>query len=157
MEAVRAAVPEDGPRVGELVAELVVAISPQRGGSLLIDPDREWSGTALAGSLARLLDDDRHLVLVGTLDGAVTGVAVCHHDDRGGHGRLGSLDACYVEPEARGQGLGGLLLDAAMAWFAAQGCHGVDGVALPGDRAGKNFYEGAGFKARMLIMHRRLQ
>jgi GNAT superfamily N-acetyltransferase len=131
-------------------------VSLQRGGSLLIDPEGEWSGPALAGALTGLLEDHRHLVLVGTLDGVVTGVAVSHHDDRGGHGRLGTLDACYVEPGARGQGLGRLLLDAALAWLTGQGCHGVDGVALPGDRAGKNFYEGAGFKARMLTMHRPL-
>jgi GNAT superfamily N-acetyltransferase len=156
MEAVREAVPEDGPRLGELVAELVAAIAPQRGGSQLIDPERGWTAAGLAESLTRLLDDDRHVVLVGTLDGVVTGVAVCHHDGRAGHGRRGTLDACYVEPEARGQGLGGLLLDGAMAWFTGHGCHGVDGVALPGDRAAKNFYEGAGFKARLLTMHRRL-
>ncbi len=157
MEAVREAVPADGPRVGELVAELVAAIAPQRGGSLLVDPERAWSGGALAGAVGRLVDDDRYLVAVGTLDGVVTGVAVCHHDDRGGHGRLGTLDACYVDPGARGQGLGRLLLDAVTAWCAAHGCQGIDGVALPGDRAGKNFYEGAGFKARLLTMHRRLE
>jgi hypothetical protein len=32
----------------------------------------------------------------------------------------------------------------------------VDGIALPGDRQAKNFYESAGFKARMLTMHRRI-
>ena len=66
------------------------------------------------------------------------------------------LDACYVEPGARGVGLGRLLLDAAVAWLEAQGCPGVDGVALPGDRAAKSFYESAGFKARLLTMHRAL-
>jgi GNAT superfamily N-acetyltransferase len=66
------------------------------------------------------------------------------------------LDACYVEPGARGVGLGRLLLDTTASWLAARGCRGVDGVALPGDREAKNFYESAGFKARLLTMHREL-
>ena len=66
------------------------------------------------------------------------------------------LDACFVEEGARAVGLGRLLLDACLSWLAAQGCDGVDGPALPGDRAAKNFYEGAGFKARLLTMYRPL-
>ena len=31
--------------------------------------------------------------------------------------------------------------------WRTQGCGGVDGIALPGDRGAKNFYESAGFKA----------
>ena len=37
-----------------------------------------------------------------------------------------------------------------------RGCRWVDGTALPGDRGAKNFYESAGFKARLLTMHRDL-
>ena len=68
----------------------------------------------------------------------------------------GVLDACYVEPEARGVGMGRLLMEAAVAWLEEPGCAGVDGTALPGDRQAKNFFESAGFKARMLTMHRAL-
>ncbi len=60
------------------------------------------------------------------------------------------LDACYVEPEARGVGIGHLLVAAAVRWFADHGADGIDGIALPGDRQAKNFFESAGFKARML-------
>ena len=67
---------------------------------------------------------------------------------------LGHLDVCYVEPDARGVGLGRLLLDGVVGWLNGRGCVGVDGLALPGDREAKNFYEAAGFKARLLTMHR---
>jgi GNAT superfamily N-acetyltransferase len=66
------------------------------------------------------------------------------------------LEACYVESGARGVGLGHLLVDAAVSWFGDQGVEGVDGTALPGDRLAKNFFESAGFKARMLTMYRTL-
>jgi len=106
--------------------------------------------------LPDLIADARCLVVMGTLDGVVTGMAVCHHEERGIHGRQGRLDACYVEPGARGVGLGRLLLDTALAWLESEGCAGADGVALPGDRTAKSFFEAAGFKARMITMHRPL-
>jgi hypothetical protein len=49
-----------------------------------------------------------------------------------------------------------LLLDTAVTWLEDHRCQGVDGIALPGDRAAKNFFESAGFKARMLTMYREL-
>jgi GNAT superfamily N-acetyltransferase len=157
MEAVREAVPADGTRVAELVEEFLAGVVSQRGGRLLVDPDREPGGPG--GSPAwpgRPGDDPDRLVLVGTLDAVVTGVAVCHHEDRGTHRRHGVLDVCYVEPEARGLGLGQLLVEGALAWLEAHGCAGVDGVALPGDRPAKSFFEAAGFKARAITMYREL-
>ena len=61
-----------------------------------------------------------------------------------GEASLGIIDACYVEPEARGVGVGRALIDSLVAWFTASGCRGVDVTALPGDRETKNFLEGLG-------------
>ena len=48
-------------------------------------------------------------------------------------------------------------LRALVDWCSAAGItHGIDATALPGDRLAKNFFESAGFKARRLIMHKRL-
>ena len=154
MEAVREAVPTDAQRYADLEDELLAALMVQRGGALAFEPaDRSDESPA---SLAALLEDRSHLVVMGTLDSVVTGFAHSHVVDLDGHGRRGVLDACYVEPEARGVGLGRLLLDTTVDWLRRRGCLGVDGMALPGDRGAKNFYEAAGFKARLLTMHRSL-
>jgi GNAT superfamily N-acetyltransferase len=148
MEAVREAVPGDAQRFAELRDEFRTTVTGHRGGPLAVDPGPD--------PLAVLLEDPAHLVLMATLDSVVTGFAHGHVLDLEGHGRRGVLDACFVEPEARGVGLGRLLLDEVMTWLGGQGCPGVDGVALPGDRTAKNFYEAAGFKARLLTMYRPL-
>ncbi len=157
VEAVRAAAGGDGARVVELCQELVRNIISQRGGSLLVDGDRLEARTGGGPLLLdELLDDGGSRVVVGTLDEAVIGFGMCHVVDHGDQGRRGVLDVCYVEPEARGVGVGRLLLESLVSWLEARGCEGVDGVALPGDRGAKNFYESAGFKARMITMYRRM-
>jgi len=164
-ESVRAAGIGDQESLLRLGEELVELITAHRGGSLLVESgrraSREKAGLEDIGDL--LVDAGSHVVL-GTLDDVVVGFAVCHLEEGGGSlsvstpgsGRRGVFDACYVEPEARGVGVGSLLLEASLSWLTARGCQGVDGTALPGDRGAKNFYESAGFKARMLTMYREL-
>jgi len=157
MEEVRTATVADAERLGQLSEEFLAGIVSRRGGSLLVDGAADPPGDlAPAERLPALLGDADRLVLVGTIDGAVTGFALCHLEEGGSHGRRGILDACYVEPGARGVGVGRLLMDTAVVWMEEQGCTGVDGTALPGDREAKNFFESAGFKARMLTMYRAL-
>jgi hypothetical protein len=48
------------------------------------------------------------------------------------------------------------MADALVAFCDAQGCIGIDTLALPGHRAAKNFFEESGFIARAIVMHRRL-
>jgi GNAT superfamily N-acetyltransferase len=137
-----------------LADELIASVVGQRGGSQLM-ADALPIGSEGAGpeAITRLLADDRARVVVGSLDQVIVGFATCQMDER--HPPVGRLGACYVEPDARGVGVGRLLLDATVSWLEEHGCEGVDGVALPGDREAKNFYEAAGFKARLLTMHRR--
>jgi len=155
VEAVRTARGSDGVRLLEMGQELVRDITSQRGGSQLVADDRLEPEVATGPKrLERLLDDASTRVVVGTLDHAVIGFAMCHVVEDGDQGRRGVLDACYVEPEARGVGVGRLLLEGLLSWLEERGCAGVDGVALPGDRGAKNFYESAGFKARSITMYR---
>ena len=157
MEGVRTATVDDAERIGRLSEEFLAGVASSRGGSLLMGGAAgPPGGAALAERLPELVGDADRLVLVGTIDGAVTGFALCHLEEGGGRGGRGVLDACYVEPGARGVGVGRLLLDTALAWMGEQGCTGVDGTALPGDRGAKNFFESAGFKARRLTMYRSL-
>jgi GNAT superfamily N-acetyltransferase len=154
MEAVRRATSDDSPRLAVLAQELLDDMASIRGGSLLIEPELDPSGEhALLARLPELVDDPQRLVVVGSLDEVVIGFALGHFQDLGDHGRRGVLDACYVEPGARELGVGRMLLDAAITWFKESGCRGADGTALPGDRGAKNFFEAAGFKARLLTMY----
>ena len=157
MEGARPAEPQDATRCAELCRQALDALQRQRGGPLFT---RGESGTVVetllgAGGLDRLLADGRRRVVVGTIDGEVVGLAVGRIEDVG-ETVIGALDACYVEPDARGVGVGRALVDDLVSWFAASGCRGVDATALPGDRTTKNFYEAAGFKARLITMHRAL-
>ncbi len=155
VDGVRPATAEDRTRLRELAAGLLTDILAHRGGPQLFGSD-PWAadGTGFADRVTAAVGRPGQLVLVGTLDHAVAGFACGRVAERGDRSRHGHLDACYVEPGARGIGIGHLLLDAVLAWFQSQGAVGVDGIALPGDRAAKNFFESAGFKARMLTMHR---
>ncbi len=155
LESVREATQADGPRICELADELITTVVGQRGGAELM-ADVLPGGTDRAGLVAitGIPADGRGRVVVGSLDQVVVGFATCRVDDRR-QPPVGRLGACYVEPDARGVGVGRLLLEATVSWLEERGCQQVDGLALPGDREAKNFYESAGFKARLLTMHRR--
>jgi GNAT superfamily N-acetyltransferase len=157
VESVRAASGQDRDRLVELAGALVAGVSTQRGGALLVQPaDGRPPEAGLADRLTGLMRRSDALVLVGALDDVVVAFAISTVEAGGRGGRRGRLDACFVEEGARGVGVGRLLLDRSLTWMAEQGCAGVDGTALPGDRGAKNFYESAGFKARLLTMHREL-
>src|SRR5271154_289348 len=103
MEAGRAATGADGPRLLEMAQELLAGVTGPRGGSLLVGSDgRPPSAEGRRGRLDDLLADATALVTVGTIDDVVTGFGVCHVEEAGELGPRGVLDACYVEPGARG-------------------------------------------------------
>lgn len=153
MEAVREAEESDEARFSELAHEFIEDLVARRGGAQLVGTVDGGGDIPWPRALHELLADDLTLALIGTLDDAVTGFGVCHQHVRLNH-RRGVLDACFVEPEARGIGLGRLLVDTMTSWLEAAGCDGVDGFVLPGARESKNLFEAAGFKARILVMHR---
>ncbi|MGD0380882.1 MAG: GNAT family N-acetyltransferase [Acidimicrobiales bacterium] len=158
MEGTRPARREDGDRCGELCRAALEELQKARGGPLFVRRETGLIAKALMrpGGLDRLLADPRRRVLLGTVDDAVVGMATGRLDAVG-ETSLGIIDACYVEPGARGVGVGRALLDALVAWFETTGCRGVDINALPGDRATKNVLEASGFKARLITMHRTLE
>ena len=155
MEAVRVARTTDAGRIAELVDEFAQEMASRRGASLLNDPGGPGPDR-IDGADAAAVGDPGRLALVGTLDENVVGIALCHLEEAGPTGRRGVVDACYVEPGARVVGLGRMLMDQVLAWCTDHQCRGVDGFAFPGDRGAKSFFESAGFKARLLIMHRYL-
>src|SRR5579875_1727673 len=147
MEAARLATRDDVDRLAELWDAADAELGVQRGGERLI------------GSIARPLPDhllgagpDR-LVAVGTIDGYVVGFAYASVDRRP---RLpvALVEVIFVEGGARGVGLGEALMGAVLRWAGERGCGGIDGYALPGNRAAKALFEAHGFSARLLVMHR---
>ena len=154
MEAARPAEAADVERIADLAAEAVAEQSPLRGGGVFAA--REARPLPAGPSIAEALDDPSQLVVAGTFDDAVIGYAVVRIERLRNGELLGIVTDIYVEPEARGVGVGEAMIDLVLAWCDEQGCSGVDGFALPGNRQTKNFFETFGFTARGIVVHRRL-
>jgi len=157
MEGARPATRDDADACADLCRTALEELQGQRGGALFARRESGLVAKALLrpGGLDGLLAAPRRRVLVGTIDASVVGLAVAHLEDVG-ESALGVVDGCYVEAQARGVGVGRALVDALLAWFSSVSCRGVDVTALPGDRKTKNFFEAAGFKGRLITMHRTL-
>ena len=160
--------PDDLDRCLELVTQARTEAALARGGDLLalLGPGRRGGGDRGPESddPGTLVDRwitggaDRSL-LVGVFSGAIVGLAageVVATEPNATGRRLGRVDLCYVEPEARQVGVGASLVAALLSWFGERDCTDVDALALPGDRSTKQLLETAGFKARLLVLHRRL-
>ena len=109
-----------------------------------------------AATLAALVTDPDALVLVGTFDDVVVGYGIVQLERLRDGTTLAVVDGLYVEPAARGVGVGEAVMDAVVAWSEEKGCRGIDGFALPGDRETKNFFERFGLTARAILVHRSL-
>jgi GNAT superfamily N-acetyltransferase len=151
-EATRDATEGDVDEVAALCRRAASELDAERGGRIAV----------LTGALAEPLEEallgrivsTEALVTVGTLDGALVGTAVAHVVGLQDGGCVAHVDVLYVEPDARSVGVGESLLGRVLGWALEQGCGGVDAPALPGMRDSKNFFERAGFVARLLVMHR---
>jgi GNAT superfamily N-acetyltransferase len=141
-EEVRAARPEDLARCHELIAQATHGL-----GEVEATP-----GEDPRPDRSSLLDEDR-LHLVGIYEGEIVGLAVARLDTSAGE-RVGVVEICYVEPAARGVGVGESLLEALAEWVSSRGGTGTEARARPGDRETKRLLEAAGFKTRLLILHR---
>ncbi|HEY1635717.1 MAG TPA: GNAT family N-acetyltransferase [Acidimicrobiales bacterium] len=153
-EAARRADRDDLPRLAELSRSALAQLSAARGGALLVE--HHGRPEPVEQALARTLDDRDGAAWVGTVDDQIVGYATARTETLPGGTELGVVEDLFVEPGARGVGVGEALMGALMAWFVDRGCAGVDTVALPGDRLSKNFFESSGFKARLIVMHRAL-
>jgi ribosomal protein S18 acetylase RimI-like enzyme len=159
MEHVRRAEAADAATVGSLLTRAGEEQAEARGARLLArlgdattDEIAEPAGIDASWMGER---DDRN-VLCGEFDGVVVGVAAGQVLQSQG-GALGRVLGCYVEPDARCVGVGSALLEGLMAFFTEHRCGDVDATALPGDRATKQLLEAAGFKARLVVLHRSLR
>jgi GNAT superfamily N-acetyltransferase len=136
MEGVRPAVESDVPRLAHLAQAFRDEVVAEKGGPLWL---RRHAPPAAATTLVGLIED------------VDVGYALVSCD-----GELAVLHEIYVEPGARGVGVGSALLEATAAWARDQGCTGLDAFALPGARETKNFFEAHGLVTRLLTVHRDL-
>jgi GNAT superfamily N-acetyltransferase len=153
-EAARTAVAGDLDAVAALAAAAADEKREQKGGPLWWRRERR-QGDVAAGVRAALEAAD-HELAVGTLDGTVIGYAVARVERLADGGLLGVVEDIYVDPGARAVGVGEALMDHVLAWCRDRGCFGVDSLALPGDRATKNFFESFGLVARAIVVHKPL-
>jgi GNAT superfamily N-acetyltransferase len=154
VEASRPATDADVPRLAALLTLAADELEPLRGGPILLG-GRRLAGPA-AETLAAALADPDVLVLAGTIDDFIVGVAVVRTTHLAEDRTLGVVETLYVEPEARAVGVGEALMNDVVAWCRRRGCVGIDAIALPGHRAAKSFFEESGFSARLIVMHHSL-
>jgi len=156
VEAARPATAEDVPRLAELCrlarAELG---SQERGGAVFVA--REARPEPVDESLRAMVEGPGTRVVAGTVDGVILGYATARVEDLRDGIRLGVIEDLFVEEGGRQVGVGEAMMAELLPWFRAQGCTGVDALALPGVRATKNFFEESGFTARLITMHHRLR
>ena len=152
-EGVRPATAADLDRLVALAAEAVDEQRGSRGGAIW---SRREARQDPAVTLAAALADPSQRVLAGTLDDVVVGYAVLRIDTLADGGPLAIVDDLYVEPEARGVGVGEVLMAELVGRATEAGCVGIDALALPGNRATKNFFEASGLTARAILVHRTL-
>lgn len=143
MEGARPAAPEDAPRLAELARTAREELGAQeRGGFVFVNRE----APAEPGGY----------VVAGTFNDVVVGYGTGRTETLRDGSVLGVIEDLYVEPEARGVGVGEAVIDLLLDWFGQQSCIGVDAYALPGMRATKNFFEAGGFTARLLVVHKRM-
>jgi GNAT superfamily N-acetyltransferase len=103
---------------------------------------------------ARLVDRDALLAL-GFYDDVAFGyahAAAFDIDDT----RIVHMYDVFVEPDARGVGIGEALLEFVFDWARRQHASAIDSIVLPGNREGKNFFERFGLVARAIHVYRAL-
>jgi len=155
VEGARRATIADLEPLEQLAREAIDELTPMRGGDL-------WAQTAgrrepLAESFQVDLTDPGKLVVVGSIDDTVVGYGVVRLQGLPDGRPLGVVDDLYVHPEARAVGVGEAMMDLLVAWCREHRCTGIDAVALPGNRATKNFFETFGLTARAIVVHRSLE
>jgi GNAT superfamily N-acetyltransferase len=142
------------PAVAQLLSDGSAVVADERGGATFVN--RETLAPPFEEQLSVMLADPDALVAVGAVDDVIMGCALAKVETLRDGTVLARLEYLWVEPGAREVGLGGELMDLAKQWAQDAGATRLDAYALPGNRQAKNFLETAGFSARLIVMHRKL-
>jgi GNAT superfamily N-acetyltransferase len=147
-ESVRAYEPADLDWIARCALQALTSIDQYRGGALSA---ARFANTDLRSELSKTVGRDDVCTLIGTFDDVPVGFAIAV--DRA---PLAEVFSIYVDPEARGLGIGEAMLGGLIDWARARKLDGVTAEALPGDRSTKNFFETFGLVAHRLVVYRSL-
>jgi GNAT superfamily N-acetyltransferase len=146
--AVRPATPSDLPRIVELFQL----------GSLVVGKEGPDNLAPYAAALAEVASRPGG-VLVVEMRGEVVGVCQLvifrHLQSRGG--LCAEIESVHVHPDWRGQGIGHLLMESALATARDLGCYRVQLTSNNGRPEAHRFYESLGFEPSHLGFKLRLQ
>jgi ribosomal protein S18 acetylase RimI-like enzyme len=154
METARTATAGDLSVLAELATGGIAHQRAPRGG--MLGADREARAEPLSAGMEADLTDPSVLVVLGAVDDVPVGYGVVRREAMRTLPDLAVVTDLWVDPEARGVGVGEAIMDELVAWAREHGCVGIDALALPGDRATKNFFERFGLTARAILVHRSL-
>jgi GNAT superfamily N-acetyltransferase len=150
---VRPATPADVPVIAAMAEAAATALHESRGAQLMLLRE---SPPPDASQIADWLHTGDVAVLTGELDGVPVGAGIARAEVLTGGTLLAVVTMFWVDEPARGLGVGEEILGGLVAWARTAGCESIDAYALPGERVTKNFFEAAGFKARLLTVSHRL-
>lgn len=148
MEAARTAIADDLTEVLALADLARAEIHDLKGGPRYLE--REGRSEPDRAALQSMLDDAEQHCVVGTIDDVIVAFAAARTEMLRTGDLIAEMTEIWVMPEARGVGLGEVMLDAIMDWARSEGCVSLEGSVHPGNRDAKNFFERAAMVTRLL-------
>jgi len=156
--AIRAAAPRDLPAIGRLGA-LLVRLHHDFDRQRFI-PATPRTEHGYASFLGTQLDSPDVIVLVAERDDKVLGYSYAGiegHDYMSLRGPAGILYDIVVDPAHRGQGVGGLLLEATVSALAARGAPRVVLSTAERNESAQRLFARSGFRRTMIEMTREVE
>jgi GNAT superfamily N-acetyltransferase len=151
--SVRPATAADIPAIAAMAEAAAASLHGSRGAELMLLRESQPPEPT---QIEAWLHTGDVAMIVGTLDDVAVGCAIAHVEVLTGGTLLAVVTMLWVDEDARAVGVGEAILERLVAWARTAGCASIDAYALPGERITKNFFEAAGFKARLLTVSHRL-
>ena len=151
-ESVRVAELSDREVLRSLAAEARVELANKKGGDVVerLDPYRADS----RAEIVHAVEDPAATLLLGDIDGTSVGYGLMTLRTVVDGSLHATVEEIFVLREARAVGVGEAIIEALLADARERGATAIQSMALPGDRATKNFFESQGMVARSILVHR---